>query len=55
MDGPSGPPYHTVEAAMKKYIEAFKGILADSTAQVKVIPVLKNEGAELRPAEKYYA
>ena len=45
----------TVEAAMNKYAEAFEKILVNLTAQVKVIPVLKGEGAERRPAKEVAA
>ena len=45
----------TVETAMNSYAEAFGKILANSTNQVKVIPVLKGEGAELRPAKEIAA
>ena len=46
----------TVEAAMNSYAKAFERILlANSTIQIKVIPVLKNEGAELRPAREIAA
>ena len=45
----------TVETAMNRYAEAFEQILATSTTQIKVIPVLKNEGAELRPPKEIAA
>ena len=45
----------TVEAAMNRYAVAFGKILDNSTDQVKVIPVLKGEGAELRPAKEIAA
>ena len=45
----------TVKMTMNRYAEAFGKILANSTAQVKVIPVLKGEGAELRPAKEIAA
>ena len=44
----------TVEAAMNNYAEAFEKILTNSTAQVKVIPVLNN-GAELRSPKEIAA
>ena len=46
----------TVEAAMNSYAKAFERILlANSTAQMKVIPVLKDEDSESRPAEEIAA
>ena len=45
----------TVEAAMNSYAKAFEKILVDQTAQIKVIPVLKGEGAEPRPAKEVAA
>ena len=45
----------TVETVITNYAEAFGKILADSIAQVRVIPVLKDEGAELRPAKEIAA
>jgi GTP-binding protein EngB required for normal cell division len=45
----------TVQMAMEKYAEAFEEILATSTAQVKVIPVLEDESAELRDKKKIAA
>ena len=47
----------TVEAAMNSYAKAFEMILATSTAsaQIKVIPVLKDEGEELRPPKEIAA
>ena len=45
----------TVKMAMNKYAEAFGKILANLTVQVNVIPVLKDEGAELRPPKEIAA
>ena len=45
----------TVEKAMNDYAKAFEMILADSTAQIKVIPVLKDEDAEFRPDKEIAA
>lgn len=41
----------TVEAAMGNYAEAFRKMLANINVQLRVIPVLRDEGAQLRPAK----